>query len=187
MQHKLPGFVCAVVVVVRVTQSRPTLATPWTAAHKVPLSIGFSRLACVKIPILLQRVALHCMCVQRLSYLSICGWTLGRFLILAAVNSVTTNTSVRVSLWGSGCSSLERISRSGVAGSYGSSGLTFQELLSSLPWWLCSVTFPAAVNQASNLSALSPRSLFSVLFDSGHRNRYEVVSYCDLDWHLSDD
>ena len=29
--------------VVKVTQSCPTLATPWTSAHKVPLSMGFSR------------------------------------------------------------------------------------------------------------------------------------------------
>ena len=28
---------------VKVTQSCPTLATPWTVAHKVPLSMGFSR------------------------------------------------------------------------------------------------------------------------------------------------
>ena len=26
-----------------VTQSSPTLATPWTAAHQAPLSMGFSR------------------------------------------------------------------------------------------------------------------------------------------------
>ena len=30
-------------VKVKVTQSCPTLATPWTVAHKVPLSLGFSR------------------------------------------------------------------------------------------------------------------------------------------------
>ena len=28
---------------VKVTQSCPTLVTPWTVAHKVPLSMGFSR------------------------------------------------------------------------------------------------------------------------------------------------
>ena len=27
----------------KVTQSGPTLATPWTVAHEAPLSIGFSR------------------------------------------------------------------------------------------------------------------------------------------------
>ena len=27
-----------------VAQSRPTLATPWTAAHQAPLSMGFFRL-----------------------------------------------------------------------------------------------------------------------------------------------
>ena len=30
-------------LVVKVTQSCPTLATPWTVAHKNPLSMGFSR------------------------------------------------------------------------------------------------------------------------------------------------
>ena len=30
-------------VVVKVTQSCLTLVTPWTVAHKVPLSMGFSR------------------------------------------------------------------------------------------------------------------------------------------------
>ena len=35
--------VVVVLVVVKVTQSCPTLATPWTVAHKVLLSTGFSR------------------------------------------------------------------------------------------------------------------------------------------------
>ena len=34
---------CNTGVVVKVTQSCPTLATPWTVAHQVPLSMGFSR------------------------------------------------------------------------------------------------------------------------------------------------
>ena len=33
----------SIVAVVKVTQSCPTLATPWTVAHQVPLSMGFSR------------------------------------------------------------------------------------------------------------------------------------------------
>ena len=31
------------VVVVKVTQSCPIVVKPWTVAHKVPLSMGFSR------------------------------------------------------------------------------------------------------------------------------------------------
>ena len=33
----------SIVAVVKVTQSCPTLATPWTVAHQVPLSMEFSR------------------------------------------------------------------------------------------------------------------------------------------------
>ena len=37
------GFQWLVVVVVKVTQSCPTLVTPWTVARQAPLSMGFSR------------------------------------------------------------------------------------------------------------------------------------------------
>ena len=41
ISFRMTGWV--VVVVVKVTQSCPTLATPWTVARQIPLSMGFPR------------------------------------------------------------------------------------------------------------------------------------------------
>ena len=46
-------------------------------------------------------------------------------------------------------------------------------------------TFPPTVQECSLFFTPSPAFIVSRLFDDGHSDRYEVMSYCSLDLHFS--
>ena len=73
------------------------------------------------------------------------------------------------------------IPRSGIAGSYSSSILFFEELPCCFPWWLHQFTFPATVYKGSLFSTSSPAFVVCRLFSASH-SEVMGISQCCFDF-----
>ena len=115
------------------------------------------------------------------------------FHVLAIVNSAAMNIGVHVSFSISVSSGY--MARRWTAGSY--DGFTpslvffvvvfffFQESPCCLLQWLHQFTFPPTVQESSIFSTPSPTFIVCRLFDDGHADQCEVISYCSFDLHFS--
>ena len=81
----------------------------------------------------------------------------------------------------------EYMSRSGIAGLYGSSTVSLRNLQTILHSECTSFTFPPTVNEDSLFSPPSPAFIICVLFDNDHSDWCEVISHCSFDLHFSND
>ena len=106
---------------------------------------------------------------------------LGSSHVLATVYSAAVNNGIHVSF--SILVSSGYMPRSGIAGVYG--GFIPSFLRNRLPWWLYQFTFPPTVQECSFFSTPSPVFIVCKLFDGGHSDPCEVISYCSLYLHFS--
>ena len=108
---------------------------------------------------------------------------LGFFHVLAIINSASMNPGVHVSL--SILVSSVCMTRSGIAGSYGSSISFFKEspLFSIAAVLVC---IPTNSVRGSLFSTPSPAFNACRLLDSSHSDRDDMVPNCGFDLHFSD-
>ena len=109
---------------------------------------------------------------------------LGRFHVLAIVNSAAVNNEVHVSF--SVLVSPGYMPRSGIAGSYGG---FLPRFLRNLRIGFCSDCINLHSHQQCksipSSPTPSPALIVCRLFDNGHSDQCEVVSHCSFDLHFS--
>ena len=109
---------------------------------------------------------------------------LGRFHVLAIVNSAAMNNGIHVSfsiLVFSGY-----MPRSGIAGSYSSFIPSFLRNLHNVFHSCCyQFTFPPTLQECSPFSTPSPSFIVCRFFEDGHSDRCEVISHYSFDLFFS--
>lgn len=112
-------------------------------------------------------------------------WIIGFFDNWAVVNKAATNPAVQRSLWDPVFTSFGYVSKTGTAGSRGSSSFNFW---GTQPQISCSgCTNSHSHQQYTSVAPFSPspgQSLLSLLFDNSHSNEHMVISF---DLHFPDD
>ena len=102
---------------------------------------------------------------------------LGCFHVPAVVNSASRNNGIHVSF--SVLVSSGYMPNSGIAESYGD--VFLKDSPYHPPQWLYQFTFPPTVQECSLFSTPSPAFIVCRLFDDGHSDWCEVISYCSFD------
>ena len=106
---------------------------------------------------------------------------LGRFPVLAVVNSAAVNTGVYSSFWIRVL--FGYVPRSWVAGNSVFSFL--RNIPYCFPQWLYQLTFPPVVYERSLFSTSSPAFVICRVFNDGHSDQCEVVPHYSFDVHFS--